>query len=84
MNHQSDSEIAFRQWMRAMLEQMLGDQPGNVHRVCFPVKRFVQIAIEEVYRYLSRKQWRAPQLTAADILEIDPKSVSRAIKNHSK
>ena len=76
MNYQSDSEIAFRQWMRAMLEQMLGDQPGNVHRVCFP--------IEEVYRYLSRKQWRAPQLTAADILEIDPKSVSRAIKNHSK
>ena len=84
MKYESDSEIAFRQWMRTMLEQMLGDQPDSVHRVSFPVKRFVLIAIEEVFRYLCRKCWRAPQQTAADILQIDQKSVSRAIKKHFK
>lgn len=84
MKYESDSEIAFRQWMRSTLEKLLGDQPDSVHRVSFPIKRFAQIAIEEVFRYLCRKCWRAPQQTAADILQIDPKSVSRAIKKISK
>lgn len=59
MVYESDSEIAFGQWMRRMLEQMLGDEPDIVHRVSFPIKRFARIATEEVFRYLCRKQWRA-------------------------
>lgn len=54
-------EDAFRLWVRAMLEQMLGDDPDNVRYGIFPVKSFTQIAIEEVFLYIGRKQWRAPQ-----------------------
>lgn len=74
-----NSEDAFRLWVRTMLEQMLGDEPSNVHYGIFPIKRFTQIAIEEVFLYISRKQWRAPQKSTADMMEINVSTVSRAI-----
>ena len=72
-------EDAFRLWVRTMLEQMLGDEPDNVRYGIFPIKSFTQIAIEEVFRYIGRKQWRAPQKSTADMLEINVSTVSRAI-----
>ena len=74
-----NSEDAFRLWVRTMLEQMLGDEPSNVRYGIFPIKRFTQIAIEEVFLYISRKQWRAPQKSTADMMEINISTVSRAI-----
>jgi hypothetical protein len=74
-----NSEDAFRFWVRTMLEQMLGDEPSNVRYGIFPIKRFTQIAIEEVFLYISRKQWRAPQKSTADMMEINVSTVSRAI-----
>jgi hypothetical protein len=74
-----NSEDAFRLWVRSMLEQMLGDEPSNVRYGIFPIKRFTQIAIEEVFLYISRKQWRAPQKSTADMMEINVSTVSRAI-----
>jgi hypothetical protein len=74
-----NSEDAFRLWVRTMLEQMLGDEPSNVRYGIFPIKRFTQIAIEEVFLYISRKQWRAPQKSTADMMEINVSTVSRAI-----
>ncbi len=74
-----NSEDAFRLWVRTMLEQMLGDEPSNVRYGIFPIKRFTQIAIEEVFLYISRKQWRAPQKSTADMMEINVSTVSRTI-----
>ena len=74
-----NSEDAFRLWVRTMLEQMLVDEPSNVRYGIFPIKRFTQIAIEEVFLYISRKQWRAPQKSTADMMEINVSTVSRAI-----
>ena len=74
-----NSEDAFRLWVRSMLEQMLGNEPSNVRYGIFPIKRFTQIAIEEVFLYISRKQWRAPQKSTADMMEINVSTVSRAI-----
>ena len=74
-----NSEDAFRFWVRTMLEQMLGDEPSNVRYGIFPIKRFTQIAIEEVFLYISHKQWRAPQKSTADMMEINVSTVSRAI-----
>ena len=74
-----NSEDAFRLWVRTMLEQMLGNEPSNVRYGIFPIKRFTQIAIEEVFLYISRKQWRAPQKSTADMMEINVSTVSRAI-----
>ena len=79
MRHSINVEDAFRLWVRAMLEQMLGDDPDNVRYGIFPIKSFTQIAIEEVFLYISRKQWRAPQKSTADMLEINVSTVSRAI-----
>ncbi len=74
-----NSKDAFRLWVRTMLEQMLGDEPSNVRYGIFPIKRFTQIAIEEVFLYISRKQWRAPQKSTADMMEINVSTVSRTI-----
>jgi len=79
MRHSINAEDAFRLWVRAMLVQMLGDDPDNVRYGIFPVKRFTQIAIEEVFLYIERKQWRAPQKSTADMLEINVSTVSRAV-----
>ena len=79
MRQNINVEDAFRLWVRTMLEQMLGDKPGNVRYGIFPVKQFTQIAIEEVFLYIGRKQWRAPQKSTADMLEINVSTVSRAI-----
>ena len=45
MRQNINVEDAFRLWVRTMLEQMLGDEPGNVRYGIFPVKQFTQIAI---------------------------------------
>ena len=74
-----NSEDAFRLWVRTMLEQMLGDEPSNVRYGIFPIKQFTQIAIEDVFLYISRKQWRAPQKSTADMMEINVSTGSRAI-----
>ena len=79
MRQDINVEDAFRLWVRTMLEQMLGDEPDNVRYGIFPVKQFTQIAIEEVFLYIGRKQWRAPQKSTADMLEINVSTVSRAI-----
>ena len=79
MRQNINVEDAFRLWVRTMLEQMLGDEPDNVRYGIFPVKQFTQFAIEEVFLYIGRKQWRAPQKSTADMLEINVSTVSRAI-----
>ncbi len=79
MRHSINVEDAFRLWVRTMLEQMLGNDPDNVRYGIFPIKSFTQIAIEEVFLYIARKQWRAPQKSTADMLEINVSTVSRAI-----
>ena len=79
MRQNINVEDAFRLWVRTMLEQMLGDEPDNVRYGIFPIKSFTQIAIEEVFLYIGRKQWRAPQKSTADMLEINVSTVSRAI-----
>ena len=79
MRNSINVEDAFRLWVRTMLEQMLGDEPGNDRYGIFPVKQFTQIAIEQVFLYIARKQRRAPQKSTADMLEINVSTVSRAI-----
>ena len=58
MRQNINVEDAFRLWVRTMLEQMLGDEPGNVRYGIFPVKQFTQITIEEVFLYIGRKQFQ--------------------------
>lgn len=79
MNYHSNIELAFRLWVRSILEKELGNNSDAVHGFSFPIKRLYQIAIEEVFRYLMRHYHRAPRETAARILDIAPKTVSRAI-----
>ena len=84
MKNSFEAEEQFRLWVREVLKNVLGDDPDAPHRFSFPVKRLLQIAIEEIYFHLMRNNVRAPQKTAADILEIDPKTVSRTINNYSE
>ena len=84
MKDSFNAENAFRMWVRDVLKNELGNDPDAARRFSFPIKRLIQIAIEEIYFYLMRNNVRAPQQTAGDILEIDPKTVSRTINKLSE
>ncbi len=80
MNKNYDMTETFRVWLREELKEVLGDNPENADYALLRVKDLMQISIEEVYLYISRKQWRTPQKTTAEMLEISRKSVLRALK----
>jgi len=72
-------ENAYRTWLRETLETTLGNDSENTGWVSLPVKDLMQITITELYRYLVRKNWPSAQKTTAEVLEINRKSVLRAI-----
>lgn len=72
-------ENAFRMWVRSMLESYVGNDVDQANHFYLPLRHIVVIAIEEVYFYLDRHDIPAPRKTTADILKIDPKTVSRTI-----
>ena len=73
-----DSEESYRAWVRGILEVHLVEEE-QVGFLGIPVKRFVEIAIEETFNYLRAKKWACPQKSTAEILDVSTKSVSRAV-----
>lgn len=76
-------EERFRVWLRAQLKEVLGDEAENMEFVGLPVKELTQICFEEVYAYLVLKKWEGAQTRTAEILEIDRRTVLRAIDKKS-
>ena len=72
-------ENAFRMWVRSMLEKYIGNDADKANHLYLPIRRLIVIATEEVYLYLNRHNIPAPRKTTANILKIDPKTVSRTI-----
>lgn len=72
-------ENAFRLWIRSMLDLYVGNDADKANHLYLPLRRLAVIAIEEVYFYLDRHNLPAPRKTTANILKIDPKTVSRTI-----
>jgi len=72
-------ENAFRLWIRSMLEKYIGNDADKANHLYLPLRRLIVIATEEVYLYLNRHNIPAPRKTTANILKIDPKTVSRTI-----
>ena len=72
-------ENAFRMWIRSMLEKYIGNDADKANHLYLPLRRLIIIATEEVFLYLNRHNIPAPRKTTANILKIDPKTVSRTI-----
>ena len=72
-------ENAFRLWIRSMLDMYISNDADKANHLYLPLRRLAVIAIEEVYFYLDRHNLPAPRKTTANILKIDPKTVSRTI-----
>lgn len=74
----------FRMWLRAKLEETIGDNPEKMGFVGLTAKALPQICIEEVYGYLVQKKWKGAQTRTSDILEIERRTVLRAIEKKLK
>lgn len=78
-----DSEESYRMWVRDILNTHL-HEAEQVGFLSIPVKRFMEIAIEETFRYLRDKKWPSPITSTALILDLWRETVSRTIAKLSK
>lgn len=70
----------FRLWYREQFRQFVGEDPDNTDYFLFPMKDLQNIIIEETHSCLVSISHPSPQKTTAEILEIDRKTVQRALK----